>query len=183
MRVVLDACVLFPTVQRQLLTGMAAAGLFAPVWSERILEEWARACARLGAGPEVIARGESVQLRLDWPGAMVRPDPEADRMLDLPDPDDRHVLGSAIRSGAGLIVTSNLRDFPPRLLLPQGVRALDPDRFLIDLADGSPGLVGEIADSVRRLAEHLSGEPQPPRALMKRAGLPRFGKWLEHAAA
>ena len=34
----------------------------------------------------------------------------------------------------------------------------------------------------RRLAEHLSGEPQPPRALMKRAGLPRFGKWLEREA-
>ena len=59
MRAALDACVLFPTVLREVLTGAAAAGLYQPVWSDRILEEWARATAKLGPAAEVIARGGS----------------------------------------------------------------------------------------------------------------------------
>ena len=57
-RVLLDACVLYPTVLRELLLGTAALGLYEPLWSARLLEEWARAAARLGPEGEAIARAE-----------------------------------------------------------------------------------------------------------------------------
>ena len=49
MKAVLDACVIYPTVLREILTGVAALGLYEPLWSDRILREWTRATAKLGA--------------------------------------------------------------------------------------------------------------------------------------
>jgi hypothetical protein len=49
--------------------------------------------------------------------------------LDLPDPGDRHVLAAAIRGRADVIVTRNLRDFPPDRLAPYGIEAQHPDTF------------------------------------------------------
>jgi hypothetical protein len=49
----LDTCVIYPPVLRALLLRVARAGLYQPLWSERILEEWARAtgdAARLSRG-------------------------------------------------------------------------------------------------------------------------------------
>ena len=50
MRVLIDANVLFPTVLREIVLGLAETGYFEPLWSERILEEWRRAAARIGEG-------------------------------------------------------------------------------------------------------------------------------------
>jgi hypothetical protein len=50
--------------------------------------------------------------------------------LTLPDPNDRHILAAAIRCGAQIIVTLNLKDFPADVLDPYGVEAMHPDEFL-----------------------------------------------------
>lgn len=55
--------------------------------------------------------------------------------LELPDPGDRHVLAAAIRSGADVIVTFNLKDFPAIALAPYGVEAIHPDEFILQLID------------------------------------------------
>ncbi len=61
--------------------------------------------------------------------------------LELPDPDDRHVLAAAIECGAQCIVTHNLKDFPASQLEPHGVEAIPPDEFVLDLLDLAPGAV------------------------------------------
>lgn len=178
MRVVLDACVLFPTVLREVLIGVARAGLYRPLWSDRILEEWARAARRFGPGDEVIARGQIAALRAEFPAACVLPQPGLESRLHLPDQNDIHVLASAIAGHADVIVTFNAADFPRGVLAGEGLDRRDPDSFLWQLWSHHPDTVAACAEAVRAKAEQLSGEDQPIRALMKRARLPRLGKAL-----
>lgn len=51
--------------------------------------------------------------------------------LELPDPNDRHVLAAAIHSSADAIITFNLKDFPSSTLQRYGMEALDPDDFIV----------------------------------------------------
>ncbi|WP_127902783.1 RSP_2648 family PIN domain-containing protein [Solirhodobacter olei] len=175
MKAVLDACVLYPTVLREVLLGAARAGLYQPLWSARILEEWARAAAKLGPAQEALARGESALTRAGFAGAEGAANPALEARLWLPDPADVHVLATAISAGADAIVTFNAKDFPRGALAEEGLARLDPDGFLLGLDRDT---VAGVAEAVRAEAERLSGEVQPIRALMKRAGLPRLGKAL-----
>ncbi len=178
MKALLDANVLYPTVMREVLIGCAAEGLYTPLWSARILEEWARAAIKLGPEGETIARGEIAVLRKDWPGAEVRVAEGLEARLWLPDPADVHVLAAAIHGSADVIVTSNAKDFPRRTLTEEGLDRQDPDQFLRGLHARSPDVVAGVAERVRQTAERLSGEAWTTRALMKKARLPRLGKLL-----
>ncbi|MCG6902640.1 MAG: PIN domain-containing protein [Rhodobacter sp.] len=183
MKVLLDACVLYPTVMREVLLGVARAGLFQPLWSARILEEWARAARKLGAEGETVARGEIALLQADWPRATVLPAPGLEQRLWLPDENDIHVLAAAIAGSADILLTSNAGDFPQNILHEEGLNRRDPDGFLWQLWSDHPGTVADAAETVRRTAERLSGQPQPIRKLMKKARLPRLGKALDQAAS
>ena len=178
MKVVLDACVLYPTVLREILLGVAARGLYRPFWSERILEEWARAARKLGPAGEAVARGEIAALRAAWPGAMLPPAPGVAARLWLPDPADIHVLAVAIAGSADLILTVNATDFPRGILAEEGLQRRDPDQFLLALWQDHPGEVAEAVDAVADTARRLSGEDLPLRPLLKRVRLPRLAKAL-----
>nr|WP_153747621.1 PIN domain-containing protein [Rhodovulum strictum] len=174
----LDACVLYPTVLRQILLGVAAEGVFTPLWSARILEEWARAARKLGPAGEAQARAEIALVRAAWPGAEVAPKPGIEGRLWLPDPNDIHVLAAAIAGGADLIVTFNAQDFPRQTLADEGLRRVDPDQILRELWQVHPTAIEAVVARVHEEAERLSGEALPLRGLMKRARLPRLGKAL-----
>lgn len=179
LRVVLDACVLFPTVMREVLIGCADAGLYEPRWSVRILEEWARATAKIGA--EVIARGEVAVLRARWPGAEVQVPDGALARFWLPDPNDIHVLAAAVIGHSDLIVTLNAQDFPRDLLQAEGLKRADPDGFLCDLFTQNPDAVRGVVDAVVAEACRLSGAEWTARTLLKKAKLNRLAKALERA--
>lgn len=179
MKLVLDACVLYPTVLRQILLGVAGQGLFTPLWSDRILEEWARATRKLGPAAEAFARGEVAQVRAAFPKAAVPPHPGVEARLQLPDANDTHVLATAIAGHAEAILTFNAADFPRHVLAHEDIARRDPDGFLWELWSHHPDQVAQVVDAVRAEAERLSGQPQPVRPFLKRAGLPRLAKALQ----
>lgn len=172
---VLDANVLYPTVLREILTDIAAAGLYQPVWSQRILDEWRHVAARHGADQAATAGARIALLRDRFPAATVSADGDASHGLDLPDPADAHVVEAALNGQADLIVTANLRDFPRAAMMAVGLRAIHPDAFLAVLWADNPDLVAKAARNAHARAAALGG-PVEFRALMKRAQLPRLAR-------
>jgi predicted nucleic acid-binding protein len=177
-RVLIDACVLYPTVMREVVLGVAAKGLFDPRWSPRILEEWARAARKIGPQGETIARGEIAAITARFPRAQVQIPQGVEARLWLPDPNDIHVLAAAVGCSADAIMTVNAKDFPRNELADEGLQRVDPDEFLVDLAIQNPDAVQSVGEAVVTEARRLSGEPWEMRKLMRKARLPRLGKLL-----
>lgn len=179
MKAVLDACVLFPTILRTILLGVAEAGLYTPLWSSRILEEWARASVKLGPGADTVARGDIALLGVAFPRACVAHSPAIEARLYLPDADDVHVLATAIAGGADAIITFNAADFPRHLLAGEGIARRDPDGFLWEIWSHHPAKVEAVVRQTHAMAERLSGTDIALKAFMRRAQLPRLGKALQ----
>jgi hypothetical protein len=62
-------------------------------------------------------------------------------------PKDRHVLAAAARSGAKVIVTYNLKDFPISSLAPYSITAQGPSAFLKSLYDGNRASVMQTLEA------------------------------------
>ena len=179
MKVVIDACVLYPTLLKDLVTGLAARGGFTPLWSGRILDEWRRAAARNGPLDARIAEGEIAALTARFPDALVAVDPATVETVHLPDPDDDHVLAAAIDGKADELLTLNLRDFPTNALAAHGVVRRHPDEFLLEAFHADPDDVAALVREALARAEAVGIDTSNRRALLKRARLPRFAKALD----
>lgn len=133
---IFDACVLYPAPTRDLLMRLALTGLFRARWTDRIHDEWTAhlLADRPDLKREQIARTRELMDR-NVVGCLVTGYEVLIESLHLPDPKDRHVLAAAIRSGAGVIVTNNLKDFPNATLRAFGIEAQDPDEFVLHLID------------------------------------------------
>ena len=157
---VFDACVLHPAPLRDLLLRLALTDLFRARWTDEIHEEW--------IGSVLAQRPDLLRHRLDRtrelmdlsvPDCLVTGYQGLIDQLVLPDPADRHVLASAIRCQAAVIVTYNLRDFPAEELGPHGIEAQHPDEFVSHLFDLAPG---EVCGAVR---EQRAALKNPPRSV------------------
>jgi predicted nucleic acid-binding protein len=128
-------------------------------WTEQILDEMVASIAR--RRPELrerLARTRELMC-LAVPDCLVTGwEPLVDA-LQLPDPDDRHVLAAAIRAHAGVIVTYNTHDFPDDVLEPFGVAAQHPDTFLSNLLELAPAAVVQV------LQEQIAALVNPPETL------------------
>jgi predicted nucleic acid-binding protein len=131
----LDANVLYPAPIRDLLLSLAAVGLYHARWTDRIQQEWVR---NLEANrPELAGKFvQTVQLmNTAIPDCLVENYEHLIESLQLPDPDDRHVLAAAIAGHADAIITLNLQDFPSVALEPHKIEAQHPDEFLLNQLD------------------------------------------------
>ncbi len=129
--VIYDACVLYPAPLRDLLLELATSTLFRAKWSAEIHAEWIESL--------LIARPDLTREKLEFTktqmnesvlDCLVEGHMELVSVLELPDPDDRHVLAAAVHSGADAIVTFNLKDFPQDVCASYNVEVLHPDDFI-----------------------------------------------------
>ncbi len=133
---VLDANVLYPARLRDLFVRLAIAGMYQARWTDQILDECFRSI--ISDRPDLSeAALERTRRLMDQalPQALVEGYEDRIEKLDLPDPDDRHVLAAAIEAGTDLIVTSNLQDFPSAHLEEHDLRAVTPDDFVAMLTE------------------------------------------------
>ncbi len=151
--VVLDACTLIPMPLADTLLRLSHAQFFRPYWSESILDEVQRGLhGGLGISKRV-ARRRVESMRGAFPEAMV--DGLIGHKYGLPDPDDEHVLETAIISEAQAIVTSNLKHFPRELCERYDIDIIGPDTFLINQLDFNP-------EEVRNLIYEQAGATKNP---------------------
>jgi predicted nucleic acid-binding protein len=145
-----DANVLYPSGLRNFLMHLALTGLFRAHWSAEVHDEWIRTL--LKNRPDLTAEKLARTRRLmdeAMPQALVTEYEHLIESVVLPDPDDRHVVAAAIRSGVGVIVTHNLPDFPDSVLSRFALEAQLPDDFVLALLDISADLVLEAARNHR----------------------------------
>lgn len=141
-----DACVLYPAPLRDLLLQLALSDVFRAKWSADIHEEWIRNV--LEQRPDLnrmqLSRTRDLMDR-STRDALVSNYAELTPSLTLPDPDDRHVLAAAIRGRCDVIVTYNLKDFPPDYLKTFDIVAQHPDKFIAHLSKLRPDAVCHAA--------------------------------------
>ncbi|MFF2085330.1 PIN domain-containing protein [Nocardia sp. NPDC058176] len=133
-----DACVLHPAYLSDTLLRMADAQMFRPLWSAGVLSELRGSLVRRDIPPDSVDRRIS-QMKFAFPDAMVTGYESLISGMEN-DPKDRHVLAAAVRSGAEVLVTFNVRDFPEHALKSYDLIAVTPDDFLLDQLDLYPGL-------------------------------------------
>ncbi len=172
---VLDANVLYPQVLRDVLLTLSFNRVYAARWSDRIHDEWTRNLQK--QRPDISAFQLERTRRLmneQIEDSLVENYEFLILTLELPDPDDRHVLAAAIHAQAEQIVTWNLKDFPRRALDKHGIAAISPDQFLSErLAEQSGLVIAALSEQRQR----MKNPPQKPAQFLEslqRQRLTRF---------
>src|SRR5579863_6922757 len=183
----LDTCVLVPSRARDVQLEIASTGAYRPLWSTEILAELDRTL-RLLLGKRVVSPEETdgyvirlfQQMETAFPDAIVTGWEPLVATVQLPDPDDRHVVAAAWAGRADVIVTDNLADFPADALPPPLFRQ-SLDDFLLDTLDLYPT---QVIAAVRAVAGRTgrSGPTMTPHDVavyLQTHGMPAFGERMQ----
>ncbi|MFD5828238.1 PIN domain-containing protein [Lentzea sp. NPDC060358] len=137
--VFIDTCVLLKPYLCDTLLTISECGVYRPLWSADVMAELDRNLRKRGASEHQVAHRLG-QMRRHFPDAEVTGYQHLVGMMEN-DPKDRHVLAAAVFGGAELLVTENLKDFPPTTVTSFDIEVLHQDEFLLDQLDLVPELV------------------------------------------
>ena len=162
---VLDASVLYPAPLRDTLVHLAVYKAYKLRVSKDIHSEWINALLR--NRPELsLQKLERTRDLINniYPNVLVTKYESLIEQVTLPDANDRHVLAAAIRCGASVIVTNNLKHFPEKTTSIYNIKALSPDNFISKLIDEDTSLVCE---AIKQQRSQLRNPPKSVQEILK----------------
>lgn len=153
----LDANVLYPAPLRDILMQLAVEDLFRAKWTADIHREWMEALLEREPDRDraALERTRDLMDKATRDCLVTGYEPLIPS-LELPDPDDRHVLAAAIVGRCDVIVTQNRKDFPEAVLTPYGIETQHPDDFLSNHLNLYPG---PFCEGIRKVRARLKNPP------------------------
>ena len=178
---VLDACVMMSGLLRPLLLDLAAAGLFSPLWTYKIGQEWQRNAARLWDIEPHLLEIEWSRMQERFPLADMGDVTEHEALLKHTDKKDKHVAAAGVAAVANTdcspisVVTWNTKDFSRSELRRQQLGLIDPDRLLSQWWPLHQALLRQqIESTIQALVETGRRQPEATIAMLKRDRLFRL---------
>lgn len=175
-----DANVFYGARLRSLVLYTAQTKLFRARWSDMVHDEWVRNLLRNRPDlqPGDLARTRDL-MNASVPDCLVSGYEPLIPCIDLPDPDDRHVVAAAIMTRANVIVTFNLKDFPLASIEGFRIHTKHPDAFLMEAFSLGAHEIAEavLNDYLHNRTPRLSFDRY--RESLAQAGIPEFSKAIE----
>jgi predicted nucleic acid-binding protein len=172
--VIYDANVLYPATLRDLLMQLALSDLFQARWTNLIHDEWTRNVLKNqpSLNPSKLEHVRTL-MNNAIPSSLVSGFEPIIPTLNLPDPNDRHVLAAAIHANARGIVTFNLKDFPATNLGQHNLRAIHPDEFVTHWLNTNPNRVVQAIRTTRNRLRNPARTVDEHLERLTKQGLPR----------
>ena len=155
--VLIDANVLYSASLRNFFLNVAFIKLFEPKWSAEINVEWTRNLLQKRSDIKEEIVMDKVKAMNDYfLEANIENYEHLIPTLQLPDPNDRHVLAAAIKGKAKIITTANLKDFPQDYIRQFDIDVQHPDDFIMDLLVEQPK---KVLKAFQMQVENLKNPP------------------------
>lgn len=162
---------LFGELVNDLILRLAKEHLYAPYWSQQILDELRRKL-QLRIGEERSAQRVNA-MTAAFPEALVIGYESLIKNMTC-DEKDRHVLAAADYSPAQTLVTFNTKDFPETSTQPLRIEVKRPDDFFLDVLDLDPGRVARVCHTALLSYKRYPQTPEDYADMLRKSGVPEF---------
>lgn len=185
---VLDACIMMSGLLRPLLLNLAKTGLFAPLWTDKIGQEWQRNAARLWPIDPELLKSEWQSMQEQFPAANMGDVTPFEASLKHTDRKDKHVAATGIaavettQAVSISVLTWNIKDFSRSELRRQRLGLIDPDRLFSQWWPTHRQVLSEALDlTVAELVSSGRRQPEPMLCMLRRDRLFRLAGLYELA--